>query len=62
MVTNTSLELDKLRLHRVTVRSHSLMNVKEIEAAEKAKITKKINKMLAFKPDVVVSRTLIYDW
>ena len=42
MVTNTSLELDKLKLHGVTVRTKSLQNVKEIEAAERAKISKKM--------------------
>ena len=39
-----------------------MMNVEEIEEAEKMKMKKKVDKILAHKPDVFINRQLIYNY
>ena len=39
-----------------------MLKVAEIEEAEKQKMKKKVDKILAHKPDVFINRQLIYNY
>ena len=53
MVANTPMDHDKV---------DSMQKIGEIEEAEKRKMQAKVNKILAFKPDVFINRQLIYNY
>jgi len=62
MVANTPMDNDKVKIMGSKVKVDSIMKVAEIEEAEKMKMKKKVNKILAYKPDVFVNRQLIYNY
>jgi T-complex protein 1 subunit beta len=62
MVANTPMDNDKVKILGSKVKVDSVMKVAEIEEAEKLKMKKKIEKILAYKPDVFINRQLIYDY
>ena len=45
-----------------SVKVDSILKVAEIEEAEKQKMKRKIDKILAYKPDVFINRQLIYNY
>jgi T-complex protein 1 subunit beta len=44
------------------VKVDSMQKIGEIEEAEKRKMKSKIDKILAYKPDVFINRQLIYNY
>lgn len=62
VVANTPMDHDKIKIFGSKVRVDSMMKVAEIEEAEKQKMKKKIDKILAHKPDVFINRQLIYNY
>lgn len=62
LVANTPMDHDKIKIFGSKVRVDSMMKVAEIEEAEKLKMKRKVDKILAFKPDVFINRQLIYNY
>ena len=62
MVANTPMDHDKIKIFGSKVRVDSMNKVAEIEEAEKLKMKKKVEKILAHKPDVFINRQLIYNY
>ena len=62
MVANTPMDADKIKIFGSKVKVDSMLKVAEIEEAEKMKMSKKVDKILAHKPDVVINRQLIYNY
>ena len=62
LIANTPMDSDKIKIFGSKVRVDSMMKVAEIEEAEKQKMKKKVDKILAHKPDVVINRQLIYNY
>lgn len=56
MVANTPMDTDKVKILGSKVKVDSIMKVAEIEEAEKLKMKKKVEKILAYKPDVFINR------
>jgi len=62
MVANTPMDHDKIKIMGSKVKVSSMEKVAEIEEAEKRKMFDKVQKILAFKPDVFINRQLIYNY
>lgn len=62
MVANTQMDTDKVKIMGSKVKVDSIMKVAEIEEAEKMKMKKKVDRILAYKPDVFINRQLIYNY
>jgi T-complex protein 1 subunit beta len=62
MVSNTSMDTDKIKIFGSKVRVDSMMKVAEIEEAEKQKMKRKVDKIMAHKPDIFINRQLIYNY
>jgi len=62
LVANTPMDHDKIKIFGSKVRVDSMFKVAEIEEAEKQKMKKKVDKILAHKPDVFINRQLIYNY
>ena len=62
LVANTPMDHDKIKIFGSKVKVDSMLKVAEIEEAEKLKMKKKIDKILAHKPDVFINRQLIYNY
>ena len=62
LLANTAMDSDKIKIHSTRVRVDSIAKVAEIEEAEKAKMRAKVAKILTYKPDVFISRQLIYNY
>ena len=59
LVANTPMDHDKIKIFGSKVRVDSMMKVAEIEEAEKEKMKRKVEKILAHEPDVFINRQLI---
>ena len=62
LVANTPMDYDKIKIFGSKVRTDSMQKVAEIEEAEKAKMKKKVDKILSHKPDIFINRQLIYNY
>lgn len=62
MVSNTPMDHDKIKIFGSKVRVDSMLKVAEIEEAEKMKMKRKVEKILAYNPDVFINRQLIYNY
>ena len=62
LVANTPMDHDKIKIFGSKVRVDSMMKVAEIEEAEKEKMKRKVEKILAHEPDVFINRQLIYNY
>ena len=62
MIANTPMDYDKIKIFGTRVKVDSTEKVAEIEAAEREKMKEKVDKMLAYKPDVFINRQLIYNY
>lgn len=56
MVANTPMDNDKVKILGSKVKVDSIMKVAEIEEAEKMKMKRKVDRILAYKPDVFINR------
>lgn len=61
LVANTPMDSDKIKIYGAKVSTESLVTLGQIEQAEKEKMKEKVNKILAYKPDVFINRQLIYN-
>lgn len=62
MVANTPMDYDKIKIFGTRVKTDSMERVAEIEAAEKAKMKEKVDRILAYAPDVFINRQLVYNY
>lgn len=62
LVANTPMDYDKIKIFGSKVKVDSMAKVAEIEEAEKEKMRRKVDKILAHKPDVFINRQLIYNY
>jgi T-complex protein 1 subunit beta len=62
LVSNTPMDHDKIKIFGSKVKVDSMVKIAEIEEAEKAKMKRKVDKILAHKPDVFINRQLIYNY
>ncbi len=62
LIANTPMDYDKIKIFGSKVRTDSMQKVAEIEDAEKGKMKKKVDKILAHKPDIFINRQLIYNY
>ena len=62
LLANTPMDYDKIKIMGSKVKANSMDQVAEIEAAEKAKMKTKVDKILNHKPDVFINRQLIYNY
>lgn len=56
LLANTPMDYDKIKIYGTKVKVDSVDKVAEIEASEKEKMKSKVDRMLAFKPDVFINR------
>ncbi len=54
MVAYTPMDHDKIKIMGSKAKVESMQKIGEIEEAEKRKMQAKVNKILAFKPDVFI--------
>ncbi|KAJ7570675.1 hypothetical protein O6H91_01G131000 [Diphasiastrum complanatum] len=62
LVANTAMDTDKIKIYGARVRVDSMSKVAEIEAAEKEKMKKKVQKIVAHGINCFVNRQLIYNY
>ena len=62
LVANTPMDNDKIKIFGTRVKVDSTDKVAEIEAAEREKMKEKVEKILAYKPDVFINRQLVYNY
>ena len=62
LLANTPMDYDKIKIMGSKVKANSMDQVAEIEAAEKAKMKTKVDKILNHHPDVFINRQLIYNY
>jgi len=62
MVANTQMDTDKIKMQGAKVRTHSMTEVANIEAAEKVKMKRKVAKILNHNIDLFINRQLIYNY
>ena len=62
MVANTPMDHDKIKIMGSKVKVDSIKSIGEIEEAERRKMKAKVDKILAYKPDVFINRQLIYNY
>jgi len=62
MIANTPMDHDKIKIMGSKVKVSSMEKVAQIEEAEKRKMFDKVQKILAYKPDVFINRQLIYNY
>jgi T-complex protein 1 subunit beta len=62
LISNTPMDHDKIKIFGSKVKVDSMFKVAEIEEAEKMKMKRKVDSILALKPDVFINRQLIYNY
>lgn len=62
LVANTPMDYDKIKIFGTRVKVDSTDKVAEIEQAEKEKMKEKVDKILAYKPDIFINRQLVYNY
>eukprot|EP00897_Mesotaenium_endlicherianum_P008137 jgi/Mesen1/7351/ME000377S06565 len=62
LVANTAMDADKVKIYGARVRVDAMSKVADIEAAEKTKMKKKVEKIIAHGVNCFVNRQLIYNY
>ena len=62
LIANTPMDHDKIKIMGSKVKVDSMTAIADIEAAEKAKMAAKVQKILEHRPDVFINRQLIYNY
>jgi T-complex protein 1 subunit beta len=62
LVANTPMDYDKIKIYGTKVKAESMEAIAEIEKAEKDKMKEKVDRILAYKPNVFINRQLIYNY
>lgn len=50
------MDYDKIKIHSTKIQTESMEKVAELEAAEKEKMKNKVDRILAYKPNVFINR------
>merc|ERR1719231_2033203 len=61
LVANTPMDTDKIKIYGTKVKVDSMAKVAEIEAAEKARMNQKVDKIIGHGCNVFINRQLIYN-
>lgn len=61
LLANTPMDTDKIKLYGTKVKTDSMAKVAEIEAAERAKMNAKVDKIIAHGCNVFINRQLVYN-
>mmetsp|Transcript_19685 Transcript_19685/g.66170 ORF Transcript_19685/g.66170 Transcript_19685/m.66170 type:complete len:536 (-) Transcript_19685:368-1975(-) len=61
LLANTPMDTDKVKIYGTKVKTDSMAKVAEIEAAERAKMNAKVDKIVAHGCNVFINRQLIYN-
>ena len=61
LVANTPMDYDKIKIYGTKVKVDSMDKIAEIEAAECLKMKDKVDKIIAYQPNVFINRQLIYN-
>jgi len=61
LLANTPMDTDKVKIYGTKVKTDSMAKVADIEAAERAKMNAKVDKILAHGCNVFINRQLIYN-
>jgi len=56
------MDYDKIKIYGTRVKTDSMDAIAEIEKAEKEKMKDKVEKIMAYKPNVFINRQLIYNY
>ncbi len=56
------MDYDKIKIFGSRVKTDSMVKVAEIEQAEKDKMKSKVDKILAYKPNIFINRQLVYNY
>ena len=62
LLANTPMDTDKIKIYGARVRADGFEKVAEIEDAEKLKMKRKVEKIVAHGPNVFINRQLIYNY
>jgi T-complex protein 1 subunit beta len=62
LVANTPMDYDKIKIYGTKVKAESMDVIAEIEKAEKDKMKDKVDRIMAYKPNVFINRQLIYNY
>lgn len=62
LVANTPMDYDKIKIYGTKVKVDSIDKIAEIEQAEKNKMSNKVDKIMAYQPNVFINRQLIYNY
>lgn len=62
LIANTPMDYDKIKIFGTRVKTDSMDKVAEIEQAERDKMKRKVERILAYKPDIFINRQLIYNY
>lgn len=62
LVANTPMDYDRVKIFGAKVKTDSMERMAEIEAAEREKMKAKVERILAFAPDVFINRQLVYNY
>lgn len=62
LIANTAMDTDKIKIYGGKVQTSSMSTLAEIESAEKEKMKKKCEKIIAHNCNLFVNRQLIYDY
>ena len=61
LIANTSMDTDKIKIYGSRVKVDSIDKIAAIEAAEKAKMRQKVDKIMAHQINCFINRQLIYN-
>lgn len=61
LLANTPMDTDKVKIYGTKVKTDSMAKVAEIEAAERAKMNAKVDKIIAHGCNVFINRQLVYN-
>jgi T-complex protein 1 subunit beta len=56
LIANSPMDYDKIKIFGSRVKTDSMQKVAEIEQAEKEKMKSKVDKILAYKPNIFINR------
>jgi len=62
MIVNTGLDMDKIKIWGAKVKVHTIDELADIEVVEKQKMKMKVDRLLQWKPNILINRQLIYDY
>ncbi|KAL1239179.1 T-complex protein 1 subunit beta [Trichinella pseudospiralis] len=62
LIANTPMDTDKIKVFSAQIVTDSINRLRDLEIAEKAKMKKKVDKIIAHNVNVFINRQLIYNY